>query len=200
MGEGEPWLLLAMFGHTYYPLLIVNSLIYSIQMICTKRYYYELIKLWQVPPLQPSLAAPDSSPFVASAAAASPPPPPHHPLPSLVPYPHPQLLPVASYITCCLPWLTDATPESHPRPNPTHTSPTLPKLHRSLHPSSSCKKPDQPPACTPIQSPSSAPPAAYMYQLPLTLSSSLLHCLTASARILNTLPLLALPFDTTQIA
>ena len=27
MGEGEPWMLLAMFGHTYYPLLIVNLLI-----------------------------------------------------------------------------------------------------------------------------------------------------------------------------
>ena len=24
LGEGEPWLLLAMFGHTYYPLLIFN--------------------------------------------------------------------------------------------------------------------------------------------------------------------------------
>ena len=38
MGEGEPWLLLAMFGHTsYYPLLLVNLLIFSIKMICTKR-------------------------------------------------------------------------------------------------------------------------------------------------------------------
>ena len=27
MGEGEPWILLAMFGHTYYHLLIVNLLI-----------------------------------------------------------------------------------------------------------------------------------------------------------------------------
>ena len=36
MGEGEPWLLLAMSGHTsIYPLLIVNLLIYSIKMICT---------------------------------------------------------------------------------------------------------------------------------------------------------------------
>ena len=37
MGEGEPWLLLAMFGHTYYPLLIVNLLIYSIKMIYEKK-------------------------------------------------------------------------------------------------------------------------------------------------------------------
>ena len=38
MGEGEPWLLLAMFGHTsIYPLLIVNLLIYSIKMICTRQ-------------------------------------------------------------------------------------------------------------------------------------------------------------------
>ena len=37
MGEGEPWLLLAMFGHTYYPLLIVNLLIYLIRIIFTKK-------------------------------------------------------------------------------------------------------------------------------------------------------------------
>ena len=36
MGEGEPWMLLVMFGHTYYPLLIVNLLIYSIIIICAK--------------------------------------------------------------------------------------------------------------------------------------------------------------------
>ena len=37
VGEGEPWLLLAMFGHTSITLyLIVNLLIYSIKMICTK--------------------------------------------------------------------------------------------------------------------------------------------------------------------
>ena len=35
--EGEPWLLLAMFGHTSITLyLIVDLLIYSIKMICTK--------------------------------------------------------------------------------------------------------------------------------------------------------------------
>ena len=38
VGEGEPWLLLAMFGHTSITLyLIVDLLIYSIKMICTKR-------------------------------------------------------------------------------------------------------------------------------------------------------------------
>ena len=37
MGEGEPWLLLAMFGHTsYYPFIVSYLLIYSINMICTK--------------------------------------------------------------------------------------------------------------------------------------------------------------------
>jgi hypothetical protein len=37
MGEGEPWLLLAMFGHTsYYPFIVIYLLIYSINMICTK--------------------------------------------------------------------------------------------------------------------------------------------------------------------
>ena len=38
VGEGEPWLLLAVFGHTSITLyLIVNLLIYSIQMICTEK-------------------------------------------------------------------------------------------------------------------------------------------------------------------
>jgi len=38
MGEGEPWLLLTMFGHTSITLyFIVNLLIYPIKMICTKR-------------------------------------------------------------------------------------------------------------------------------------------------------------------
>ena len=38
MGEGEPWLLLAMFGHTPITLIniIVNLLIYSIKMIYEK--------------------------------------------------------------------------------------------------------------------------------------------------------------------
>ena len=33
LGEGEPWLLLAMLGHTYYPLLIVNLLIVIVILI-----------------------------------------------------------------------------------------------------------------------------------------------------------------------
>ena len=37
MGEGEPWLLLAMFDRTYYPISIRNLLIYSINTIGTKR-------------------------------------------------------------------------------------------------------------------------------------------------------------------
>ena len=34
LGEGEPWLLLAMFGHTLLP--FINNRVYSIKVICTR--------------------------------------------------------------------------------------------------------------------------------------------------------------------
>ena len=40
-GEGEPWLLLDMFGHTCYPLLIIYLFIYSMKMICSKKSFLE---------------------------------------------------------------------------------------------------------------------------------------------------------------